>query len=75
MGDVARLLVIGIAVGLAATLVLGRFVASLLYGVRPNDPGALAGAALILAMCACIAAYLPAKKAADIDPMAALREE
>jgi len=75
MEDVARLLVIGIAVGLAASLVLGRFIASLLYGVRPGDPRALAGAALVLAACACIAAYLPAKKAADIDPMTALREE
>lgn len=75
MGDVARVLAIGIAVGVAASLVVGRFVTSLLYGVRPNDPRALAGPALVLAACAFFAAYLPAKKAADIDPMAALREE
>ena len=65
----------GLAVGLAAALASGRLVASLLYGVHANDPAHLAGSALILAFAAALAAYLPARRAARLDPMAALREE
>ncbi|HEX8986083.1 MAG TPA: ABC transporter permease [Bryobacteraceae bacterium] len=65
----------GLALGLAAALAAGRLVASLLYGVRANDPAHLAGSALILAFAAALAAYLPARRAARLDPMAALREE
>jgi ABC-type antimicrobial peptide transport system permease subunit len=50
-------------------------VKSLLYGVQPNDPVQLAGAAILLALATAIAAYIPARRAARIDPMAALREE
>ena len=53
----------------------GRLVISLLYGVRPNDPAQLAAAALILAAAAALAGYLPARRAARLDPMITLREE
>jgi predicted permease len=73
--DVLVLLAIGIVVGLAASLASGRLVASLLYGIRPSDPVQLAGAVLILAAATVTAAYLPARRAARLDPMVALREE
>ncbi len=73
--DVAVMLVAGMSVGFAVSLGAGRLVKSLLYGVQPNDPVQLAGAAIILAVATAIAAYIPARRAARIDPMAALREE
>ena len=73
--DVAIILAAGTALGLAASLAAGRLVASLLFGVRPNDPLQLAAAAITLAAATAIAAYLPARRAARLDPMSALREE
>ncbi|MGD0666772.1 MAG: ABC transporter permease [Bryobacteraceae bacterium] len=72
---VGILLAAGISLGLAVSLALGRLVASLLYGIKPNAPAELAGAALILALAAAVAAYVPARRAARLNPMAALREE
>jgi len=73
--EVAVMLAIGTALGLAASLPAGRLVASLLYGVQPYDAAPLAIAALVLGIATGIAAYLPAHRAARLDPMAALREE
>ena len=73
--DVAILVVAGMAVGLAASLAAGHLVVSLLYGVRFNDPVELAGAAATLAIAIALAAWLPARRAAQGDPMAALRQE
>jgi predicted permease len=73
--DVLILLAVGLALGLGVALAAGRLVASLLYGIKPNDPLQLAGAVLILACATAVAAYLPARRAARLDPMAALREE
>ena len=73
--DVVALLALGMAAGLAASLATGRLVASLLFGVRPGQPLQLAAAALILAAATAVAAYVPARRAARLDPMAALREE
>jgi predicted permease len=75
MRDMVLLLAVGMGLGLAASLAAGRLVTSLLYGVRSNDPAQLAGAAVTLAAATAIAAYLPARRAARLDPMAALREE
>ena len=75
MRDMVMLLAVGLPVGLAVSLGVGRLVASLLYGVRPNDPWQLAGAVILLAVATAVAAYLPARRAARLDPMAALREE
>jgi ABC-type antimicrobial peptide transport system permease subunit len=73
--DLALPLAVGISLGLGASLAAGRLVTSLLYGVRPNDPAQLAVAALILSAAAALAGYLPARRAARLDPMIALREE
>jgi predicted permease len=73
--EVAAMLAIGTVLGLGASLAAGRLVASLLYGVKPYDTGPLAIAAVVLGIATGIAAYLPAHRAARLDPMAALREE
>jgi len=73
--DVFLLLVLGLMIGLGAALAAGRLVASLLYGIQPNDPLRLSAAMLVLAVATAVAAYLPARRAARLDPMTALREE
>jgi macrolide transport system ATP-binding/permease protein len=66
---------IGIAIGIPAALVAAHAVASMLYNVSATDPVALAGATLLLAACAVLASLIPARRAASIDPMRALRSE
>jgi ABC-type antimicrobial peptide transport system permease subunit len=66
---------IGLAAGTAASLALSRVVASLLYGVGPEDPLTLAGASLTLVAAGFLAGWLPARRASRIDPLRALREE
>jgi putative ABC transport system permease protein len=65
----------GIAVGLAASLYLTRFIRSLLFGVKATDALAFAGAAVVLMAVALLAGYLPARRASHIDPAAVLRSE
>jgi predicted permease len=64
---------VGITAGLVASVGLTRFLGSLLYDVKPLDAGAIVGAALVLAGCAAAAGFIPARRAASIDPMRALR--
>jgi predicted permease len=66
---------IGLALGIPAALFAGHLMASELYGVGEHDPLALAGGTLMLALCAAVAAFLPARRAASIEPMKALRIE
>jgi predicted permease len=73
--EVAAMLAVGTLLGLGASLAAGRLVSSLLYGVKPHDAAPLAIAAVVLGIATGIAAYLPAHRAARLDPMAALREE
>jgi predicted permease len=66
---------IGVALGLAAALWAGRFVKSVLYGLSANDPIAIAVAMALIAVVSAIAGYLPARRAAHVDPMEALRQQ
>ena len=75
LGEVAILIGIGLAIGLAATVGVTHFIQSFLYGVKANDPRMLSLAAAILALVATIAGFLPARRASRLDPMNALREE
>jgi predicted permease len=65
----------GVVLGLAAALGLTRLMAGLLYGIGPTDPLTFAGVALLLMLVALTAAYIPARRAANLNPMAALRDE
>ena len=69
------LLASGIVIGAAASLAVGRLVESLLFGVRPSAPEPLVIAALTLGAATALAALIPARRAANLDPMVALREE
>jgi predicted permease len=66
---------LGLAVGMPVALAGGRLLASQLYGVKSRDPAILGLAAAVLAGCALVAAFVPARRAASIDPMQALRTE
>ena len=69
------LVAIGLAIGIPVALLGGRLMRTQLYGVRTYDPVTLAGAVLVLAACAVLAGFIPAKRAASIEPMNALRQE
>lgn len=66
---------IGIAIGLAASFLLTRVIASLLYGVSPWDPLTFLAVPLTLIAMATLASYIPARRAAQVDPIVALRYE
>jgi putative ABC transport system permease protein len=80
-GDVLRLIVaqgarlggIGIALGLAGALLVTRFLRSLLFGVSPFDVPSFIGVSLLLTAIALVASYVPARRAAKVDPVEALR--
>jgi ABC-type antimicrobial peptide transport system permease subunit len=75
LGEAARLLTIGVIIGAALALIAGRSAGSLLFGLKPYDPVTLAGACILLSIIAAGASFLPARRAARMDPMAALRHE
>jgi ABC-type antimicrobial peptide transport system permease subunit len=68
------LVTVGIVVGTALSLWASTFVASLLYGLEPRDPGTLIAAAVTLAAVAALAGWLPAQRASRIDPAETLRD-
>jgi putative ABC transport system permease protein len=75
MGQGMRPVLAGLAVGMAGSLALGRALSTLLFGVAPHDALTMAGAAAVLAAAAAVACYFPARRAARLDPAAALRRE
>jgi putative ABC transport system permease protein len=83
LGDVLRKVVfegmkptlIGVIVGAAGALALGRFLSSLIYGVKPADPVTFMAVAILLAAVALLASIVPAYRATKVDPMVALRYE
>jgi predicted permease len=70
-----RLAAVGIAVGVVASLAMTRVIAGLLYGVKPTDIATFIGAALVLLIAVAMAALIPARAAARVDPLVALRQE
>jgi predicted permease len=72
---VAIQIVLGLALGIPCALAAGHFMNSQLYGVSSYDPVALVGATAVLALCAVAAGFIPARRAATIEPMNALRIE
>jgi predicted permease len=70
-----RLVLVGLAIGIAASLASTRLLRSQLFGVQPADPLAYAAVAVVLGFVALVACYIPARRAASVDPMIALRAE
>ena len=73
--EMGMLLAVGLGAGVLIALVAGRAAATLLFGLQPNDPLTFAAAGAVLAMVAMGASYVPARRAARVDPMVALRHE
>jgi putative ABC transport system permease protein len=82
-GDVLRMVLrqaltltgIGVAIGVAGAMVATRLLTSFLFNVKPGDPLTYVGVAILLALVAIAASYLPARQATKVDPLAALRQE
>jgi putative ABC transport system permease protein len=75
LAEAAKMVLLGLAIGLPTALVLARFLSNLLFAVRPADPLTFAGVAALLALVALAASYLPTRRAMRVDPMVALRYE
>ena len=75
IGQGIRLALIGVAIGLAGALGLTRFLSGLLYGVKPGDPLTLVAVSALLIAVALIATYIPARQAANVNPLQALRQD
>jgi predicted permease len=73
--EASWLAVVGIGAGVAMALLLTRLVKSLLYGLQPTDPLSVAGGAVLLAVVGLAASWVPARRAAAVQPMKALRHE
>jgi len=75
LGEVAMLILVGVAIGVPIALALGRLVQSQLFEMSATDPIALSAATILLSLVALVAGYLPARRATRVDPILALRYE
>jgi putative ABC transport system permease protein len=75
LGEGMRIVVIGLACGLAGAAILTRFFQSMLFNVAPADPVTFVSVSAMLAVVALLACYIPAQRATRVDPLVALREE
>lgn len=73
--DAGRLILIGISVGLPVAWITSRWIESLLFGLKPGDPATAAAAIVPLTAAALLSAFIPARRAARVDPLVALRHE
>jgi ABC-type antimicrobial peptide transport system permease subunit len=73
--EASLLAVVGVAAGLAVGVAMSRLIATMLYGLKSYDPLTFAGASLLLLFVALSASWIPARRAARIDPLKALRHE
>ena len=75
LGQALKITALGAGLGLVASLGTMRLLSSLLYGVKPSDPLSLLGSSVVVILVAMVATYFPARRAAKVDPMVALRYE
>ena len=73
VGHAARLVLIGTAIGVAGALLSSRFISTLLYGIKPADPWTFAAIVFVIGGTALLASYIPARRAAKVDPLVAIR--
>jgi len=65
----------GVLLGVTGALLLNRLLSTLLFEIKPNDPAALTGASVVLLGIALLGSFVPARRAARVDPMTTLRQE
>jgi len=75
MREAGMLLAVGLVIGTGLSMAVGRTTSSLLFGLKPTDPVTIALSVTLLAVVAIVASFLPAMRAARLEPMLALREE
>jgi predicted permease len=75
MSESMALVVVGLVIGAGAAIAMSRLIASLLFGLAPTDPLAMAGAMSVMLIVSALAGYLPARHAAQVDPMTVLRDQ
>ena len=75
IGQGMKLAIIGVTIGLIASLALTRTMKTLLFGIRATDPVTFAAIALLLTFVALLACFVPARRATTIDPLTTLRQE
>jgi ABC-type antimicrobial peptide transport system permease subunit len=75
LGEVGRMTVLGVVLGVAAALATSRLLKAFLFGLSATDPLTLIAATVLLLFVGALAGYLPARRASRMDPMVALREE
>jgi len=75
LGEGARVVAVGVAIGLAGAFALTRVLSSMLYGVSATDGSTFAGAAAFVSLVAVLATWIPARRASQVDPRTALAAE